>query len=82
MHWIYNYNELLTEYESKPVLPPPFLVLGIPHTIVYCLGWVLKCGCCRKSDDTTQNSNKGEFIKGLLLLKTGTVGQELELLLL
>ncbi|XP_062586770.1 transient receptor potential cation channel subfamily M member 1-like [Saccostrea cucullata] len=71
MHWIYNYNELITEYESKPLLPPPFLVLIIPHTIVYCIGWILKCKC-RKSDDIgdSVNSKNGDFVKGLLLIKT------------
>ncbi|XP_062586776.1 transient receptor potential cation channel subfamily M member 2-like [Saccostrea cucullata] len=39
MHWLYNFVELIDDYEEKPILPPPFVMLFTPHMLLFGLMW-------------------------------------------
>ncbi|RUS70803.1 hypothetical protein EGW08_021438, partial [Elysia chlorotica] len=62
--WKYQFQSIVTEFESRPVIPPPLNIITYPFRLSYILGTVALeimleyCTCCRE-DETRKDQSTG-----------------------
>ncbi|XP_055957226.1 transient receptor potential cation channel subfamily M member 2 isoform X2 [Patella vulgata] len=58
-HWGYQRYERVTEYETRPILPPPFIFFEHLYRLIVC---IRSCDCKNKVDQEPKKDKHGEAL--------------------